>query len=189
VEIPITLIAFSIPSILYIGILAIRRVPFSVSRRDVGWTLCKWSDILRALGIFVVLALISSFVLKFIPDQLLNSFSHYAGQSLSIRSILAALANEAFNVALGEEIFFRGFLGNWLFRRIGFHLGNLIQATIFLVPHLLLLNISSAIWPVFIVQLCAGWFQGWLLYRSKSIFPGWFVHTASNLASAISIMA
>lgn len=183
------LIAFSAPSILYIGILAIRRVPFSESRRNVGWMLCKWSDVLRALGIFVVLALISFFMLKFIPSQLLNSSSQYAGQSLSVRSILAALANEAFYVALGEEIFFRGFLGNWLFRRIGFRLGNLIQATIFLLPHLLLLNISSAIWPVFIVQLCAGWLQGWLLYKSKSIFPGWLVHTASNLASAISIMA
>lgn len=188
-EIPITLIAFSIPSLLYIGILAIRRVPFSLSRRDVGWTLCQCPDILRAFGIFVILALISSFVLKFIPDQLLSSSSHYAGQSLSIRSILAALANEAINVALGEEIFFRGFLGNWLFRRIGFRLGNLIQAIIFLLPHLLLLNISSAIWPVFIVQLCDGWLQGWLLYKSKSILPGWLVHTAINLASAISIMA
>jgi uncharacterized protein len=187
-EIPIMLIAFSIPSLLYILIRSLRKHPFSESSRNLGWKLCNGRDLYRALIAFAILALISFLVLKLIPKQLLTSASQYAGQTLSARSVLLVLLNEAFYVALGEEIFFRGFVGNWLFRRIGFTAGNLVQAAIFLLPHLLLLQLSQSIWPVFIIQFCAGWLQGWLLYKSKSILPGWLVHTASNLTSAISVM-
>jgi membrane protease YdiL (CAAX protease family) len=98
------------------------------------------------------------------------------------------MLREAFYVALGEEMFFRGLLGGWLMRKLGFALGNLVQAAIFLLPHLLLLQLGTAIWPVFIVQFVAGWLQGWLRYRSASILPGWLVHTLSNTSSAFSAM-
>jgi membrane protease YdiL (CAAX protease family) len=188
-EIPVMLIIFSLPSLLYVAIRALRKDPFSESRKNVGWTLCRGSDLVRALVVFAVLALLAFFLLKLIPGRLLDSASIYSGQLRSVESVLAALVNEAFYVALGEEVFFRGFLGSWLFRRIGFRWGNLVQAAVFLLPHLLLLNISAGIWPIFIVQFCAGWLQGWLLYRSHSLLPGWLVHTATNLASAISVMA
>jgi len=71
---------------------------------------------------------------------------------------------------------------------MGFTVGNLIQSVVFLLPHLLLLQLGTAIWPVFIVQGAAGWLQGWLRYRSNSILPGWVVHTLSNTASAVSTM-
>ena len=187
-EIPVMLMAFSLPSIIYIAVRTIRGAPFSESRRNVGWVLCKWKDILRALAVYAVLALIAFIALKFIPKQILEASSPYSGPPFSINSVLAALVQEAFYVALGEEIFFRGFLGSWLIRRFGFQWGNLAQATLFLLPHLLLLNVSLKIWPIFILQFAAGWLQGWLLHKSGSILPGWLVHTASNLASAISIM-
>jgi len=50
-----------------------------------------------------------------------------------------ALLREAFYVALGEEVFFRGLLGGYLERRFGFMKGNTMQAFVFLLPHLLLL--------------------------------------------------
>jgi membrane protease YdiL (CAAX protease family) len=89
---------------------------------------------------------------------------------------------------LYEEILFRGLLAGWLHRRLGFAAGNWVQTLLFLAPHLLLLTVRKAIWPVFIVQVAAGWLQGWLLYRSGSILPGWLLHTASNVASALSAM-
>lgn len=183
------LLLFSLPSSLYIAIRSLRGTPLSESLAYIGWKLCHWKDVLRALAAFALLAAITFFVLRLIPNQVLTSSSPYLGKPLSARSVLTALLYEALYVALGEEVFFRGFLASWLFRRIGFQFGNLVQATIFLLPHLLLLTISSQIWPVFIVQFIAGWLQGWLLCRSQSILPGWLVHTASNLASAISVMA
>ncbi len=182
------LIIFALPSLVYIIVLAIRGVPFSESRKNVGWTLCTGKDILYAVAVFVGLALIAFVALKFIPASLLAAASSYSGQSLNFRSILAALLKEAFYIALGEEVFFRGFLGSWLFRRWGFRRGSLVQATLFLLPHLFLLSVGPQIWPVFIVQFCAGWAQGWLQYKSGSIIPAWLVHTATNLMSAISFM-
>jgi membrane protease YdiL (CAAX protease family) len=125
---------------------------------------------------------------KFIPPALLEGGSDYAGKPLTIANILAALFHEAFYIALGEEVFFRGFLGSWLIRRLGFGWGNLAQTAVFMLPHLPLLTLGTQIWPVFIVQFCAGWLQGWLLEKSGSILPGWLVHTATNLTSAISFM-
>jgi hypothetical protein len=187
-EIPIMLIIFSLPSIIYVIVRAIRGTPFSESRKNVGWTLCTGKDLLYAAAVFVAVAIIAFVVLKFIPASLLEGASSYAGQPLTVRSILAALMREAFYIALGEEVFFRGFLGSWLFRRLGFRWGNLVQATVFLLPHLLLLAVGPQIWPIFVVQFCAGWAQGWLQYKSGSILPSWLVHTATNLVSAISFM-
>lgn len=187
-EIPIMLIIFSLPSIIYMIVLARRGTPFSEARKNVGWTLCTGKDLLYAAAVFVAVAIIAFIALKFIPAALLEGASSYAGQPLNARSILAALINEAFYIALGEEVFFRGFLGSWLFRRLGFRWGNLVQATMFLLPHLFLLAVGPQIWPVFIIQFCAGWAQGWLRYKSGSILPGWLVHTATNLVSAISFM-
>lgn len=187
-EIPIMLIVFSLPSIIYMIVRLIRGAPFSEARKNVGWALCTGKDLLYAAAVFVAVAIIGFVVLKFIPVTLLEGASAYSGQPLTVRSILAALIHEAFYIALGEEVFFRGFLGSWLFRRLGFRWGNLVQATVFLLPHLFLLAVGPQIWPVFIVQFCAGWAQGWLQYKSGSILPSWLVHTTTNLASAISFM-
>jgi hypothetical protein len=95
---------------------------------------------------------------------------------------------EAIYVALGEEILFRGLLGGWLIRRLGFAIGNTIQAFVFIIPHLLLLLVSPTLWPVIIIQLMAAWLFGWLRYRSNSILPGWFAHSLANAFGALAAM-
>jgi hypothetical protein len=57
----------------------------------------------------------------------------------------------------------------WPVRRLGFAVGNAMQTLVFLLPHLLLLLVSSSLWPIIAVQLLAGW----LLHPSDSILPGW----------------
>lgn len=156
--------------------------------RDVGWTLGKPVDYLRALGAFALVALIAYASLRLVPSELIRGQSNYEGLALTPATLARVLIEQCLYIALWEEIFFRGLLGGWLQRRLGFAVGNWVQAFIFLAPHLLLLTVSKAIWPVFIVQLAAGWLQGWLRYRSDSILPGWLVHTASNVASALSAM-
>jgi membrane protease YdiL (CAAX protease family) len=187
-EFPIQLVIFSLPSLIYAAVRSLRGRPFAATRRELGWSLCRWSDILRAIAVFALLAGMAFIAFKFIPADLLKNSSAYSGWQLSLQSVLVALLHEAVYVALGEEIFFRGFLGGILIRWLGFGWGNLLQAGAFLLPHLLLLNLGVKIWPVFLVQFAAGWLQGWLWYKSGSILPGWLVHTATNLSSALSVM-
>jgi membrane protease YdiL (CAAX protease family) len=127
-----------------------------------------------------------------LPSEVLQdpniSASAYAGWTLGVTSFLLAWLREAVYVALGEEIFFRGFLGGWLIRKLGFAIGNTVQAMIFLLPHLLLLLVSLNFWPVIAVQLLAGWLVGWLRYRSDSILPGWLAHSLINAFGALAAM-
>jgi membrane protease YdiL (CAAX protease family) len=90
-------------------------------------------------------------------------------------------------LAVAEEIFFRGLLGGILVRRYGFGLGNLLQALVFLAPHLLLLLVSSALWPLLPVQLVSGWLLGWLRYKSSSIGPCSLAHVIANVLAPLLI--
>ncbi|MFC1982307.1 type II CAAX prenyl endopeptidase Rce1 family protein [Chloroflexota bacterium] len=81
------------------------------------------------------------------PSEVLQdpniNISDYTGWTLSVTSFFLVWLREAIYVALGEEIFFRGFLGGWLVRRFGFAIGNTVQTSVFLLPHLPLLFISK----------------------------------------------
>lgn len=85
--------------------------------------------------------------------------------------------------ATGEEVFFRGLVGGVLFRRLGFGWGNLVQALIFLVPHLALLLVDPRLWPLLPVQFAAGWLLGWLRHKTGSFVPGAAAHTIANVAA------
>ncbi len=185
---PLQLIVAGLLSLVYVGVARSRGKTWAQGLRDVGWTLGKPVDYLRAVGAFAVLAVIAYPSLRLVPGEITRGLSPYTGVRLTVGSLARVLLEEGFIMALWEEVFFRGLLGGWLQRRLGFAVGNWVQTLIFLGPHLLLLKVSTAIWPVFVVQLAAGWLQGWLLYRSGSILPGWLVHTASNVVSAVSAM-
>lgn len=87
--------------------------------------------------------------------------------------------------AVGEEVFFRGLIGGVLVRRLGFAWGNLLQAFVFILPHLALLLIDTRLWPILPVQFAAGWLLGWLRTRTGSVVPGSVVHVAANLAAGV----
>ena len=114
--------------------------------------------------------------------------SQYAVLTLGLQSFFIALLREGIFVALGEELFFRGFLGGLLIRRFGFQIGNLLQAIIFLLPHLLILTVSTTLWPILIPQFIVGWIYGLLLYKSGSILPSWIAHSLSNAFGAVAFM-
>lgn len=84
-----------------------------------------------------------------------------------------------------EEILFRGFLAGLLIGRLGFKIGNTLQALLFLAPHALLLAVAPALWPILPTQLLAGWLLGWLRYRCGSIGPGWLAHAAANIVAPL----
>ena len=192
-ELPLQLIVFSIPSIILV---AIYRWRVGESWRDafskVGWQGSKPIYYLWGLLFLCVIGGLAWATMKFIPESLFHSenvnISNYADVPRTLKGFLSIFLYEAFYIALGEEIFFRGWLGGWLNRRLGFPVGNLIQSSCFLLPHLMLLTVSLEFWPILIPQFAAGWLQGWLRYKSGSILPSWLLHSLSNALSAFSFL-
>ena len=191
-NIPLQLIVFSLPSIIYVAVNRLRGEKWSQVFDKVGWRSSSPRHYFWGLGMTILLGGLGWLAVQFIPQDVLQdadvSISKYAGWTPDVASFLLILLREAIYVTLGEEIFFRGFLGGWLIRRFGFIIGNTAQALIFLVPHLLLLLVSIWFWPIVLVQFLAGWFLGWLRFRSDSILPGWLVHSLSNTWGAWAMM-
>ena len=91
--------------------------------------------------------------------------------------------------ALAEEILFRGFIAKRLMAWLGFQWGNLIQALLFGLLHLVLFltitqNPGLLTW-VFLSPAIMAWVVGYLNERMAggSIWPGWAAHAAGNLAT------
>lgn len=97
--------------------------------------------------------------------------------------------------ALSEELLFRGLIGKRLIARLGFAAGNMIQAVLFGLVHLLLLLVPTAtamlVLLMVVVTGLLGWVSGWLNERlgGGSILPGWVAHGAANLAAYGAIAA
>jgi hypothetical protein len=170
-----------------------RGEPWKQILGNLGWQGFQVLDLLWSLAVLALLALLAWGAFQVVPAGLLAgdnvSTAQYVGWQRSLTSFMLACLREAFYVALGEEIFFRGFIGGCLVRRWGFAVGNTVQALVFLVPHLLLLTVGLGIWPILIVQLIAGWLLGWLRFRSGSILPAWLVHSLTNALGALGAMA
>ena len=186
---PFQLVLLTLPSIIYLVINRRRGQEWPDIRENLGWQGSPARYYLWAVGIVLLLQVLGWAAMRLVPPEVLEhpnvSVSAYAGREPSLTTFLLILLQEAVYIALGEEIFFRGFLGGWLYRRLGFAVGNLIQSAIFLLPHLLLLAVSLSLWRLVLVQWLAGWFMGWLRYRSDSILPGWLAHTLTNTTSAM----
>jgi uncharacterized protein len=191
-NLPTQLILLSIPSLIYIIVCRRRGRKWEEIFGKIGWQTSRPIYFLWSLGAVIIIGGLGWLASRAIPSEVLQSpgtnISAYAGWKLSVASFLLVWLREAIYVALGEEIFFRGFLGGWLVQRLGFAIGNTVQALIFLLPHLLLLKVSFSFWPILIVQLIAGWVLGWLRYRSNSILPGWLAHSLTNAFGALALM-
>jgi uncharacterized protein len=191
-EIPLQTIIFSIPSLAVIAFHKLRNVSWQDALARVGWRGANVRYLAAGLGMGLLPVVMLPVLRQLIPPQVMSDPNlanyQYQGWPIGIGSFLLALMHETFYTALGEEVFFRGFLGAALIRMLGFHTGNLIQAVVFLVPHLLLLTASLGLWPLLIAQFIMGWIQGWLLHRSGSILPGWFSHSLSNAFGALIFM-
>lgn len=175
------LAVLSLPSLIYVR--RRRRSGGSQHARltAVGLTTGTPSTYALALALVIPVAALAAILLNVIPSGILH------GQS---KNVVAASTTAGGYVAivlfaLAEEMFFRGWLAGLLFRRLGFATGNIVQALVFLAPHVLLLLVSLRLWPILPLQLIAGWVLGWLRQRSDSIGPGWLAHALINLLPAL----
>lgn len=189
---PYQLIVLTIPSLIYAAVCRRRGEKWNDVFENLGWRGCRPRYFLWAFGVMIAMGVLAWLAFQVIPSEVFNdprvSMNQYAGWRFSIGSFFLIVLREAFYVVLGEEIFFRGLLGGWLVRRFGCMIGNTLQALVFLLPHLLLLLVSYSLWPLVVVQGIAGWVLGWLRYRSKSISPGWFVHSVANTSAALAFI-
>ncbi|NLE76526.1 MAG: CPBP family intramembrane metalloprotease [Chloroflexi bacterium] len=190
--IPLQTILFCVPSLLAIAWQRRQGCSGAHARASVGWRLAAWPDLVLGLvlgaapGVFLLT--LGRGLFQGLADSPNIAQSYYAGWPLGLPSFLLAALREALYVALGEEALFRGLLGGWLVRRLGFAVGNTVQTLVFLLPHLLLLLVSVGLWPLLAAQFLAGWLCGWLRHRSGSILPGWVAHSLSNAFGALAFM-
>jgi len=105
-------------------------------------------------------------------------------------SITLLLIIALFRTSLAEEIFMRGFIAKRLITRLGFKWGNLLQALLFGLFHLIMmfmlsrLNAFSLLYS-FIVPGVAGYIIGYINEKAGkgSIIPGWIAHGTANVIS------
>ncbi len=186
---PIQLFTFCLPALVYAA-LRCRTDSWRDVRASLGWRSCTRMDVALALVVAAIGIALGTTLMRWVPVELLTAAgsngANYVGWEPSLVNVGLALLREGLYVALGEEIFFRGLLGGWLTRRVGFKIGNLLQTLAFLLPHLLLLAlVSPSLWPLLVVPGSFGWLAGWLRHRSGSIVPGWLAHTLMNGVAVI----
>ena len=110
-------------------------------------------------------------------------------------SIFLALIYCFVMAGASEEILFRGLIAKRLFLNLGFFYGNILQALIFWLMHLIILRLITGDWVSF-MQLISfftsfgmGLFFGYVNFRNngQSIAPSWILHGSANFATFLSL--
>lgn len=174
---------FSVPALVYVVVQSRgKNRTMRAALRRIGATWGNASSYRLALLLLAPLLLLSWLSLVLIPPDIRTMPGVTVAQVTSIGAVIAVALR-----ALGEEIVFRGLLGGIFVRRCGFLWGNLLQATIFLLPHLALVLVSPTLWVILPVQFMAGWLMGWLRYKADSLVPGALVHAVVNIAAGLMV--
>ena len=163
------------------SMLGLRRGPFVAYVALLPFTLATLG-VLFAAGLYIAPDYFQS------PPQA-STLSGYATMSPGVVSILTVFAGELLLTALGEELLFRGLIFGWLLERLEATAANVVQAVIFLAPHLLLLIAAPGLWwLVLIMGLGGGLALGWVRQRTGSIWPGTLAHAIGNTTAADVVM-
>lgn len=113
----------------------------------------------------------------------------FVGLGLGGQAVGMALLYGVLQTGFAEELLFRGLIAGSLARRLPGAWANLLQAIIFLAPHLLVLRIMPEMWWVMPVVFAGALFAGWLRIRSGSIIGPWLVHASANVTVCLSVAA
>ena len=113
----------------------------------------------------------------------------FLGLGITGTSVAMALLYGVVKTGFAEELLFRGLIAGSLGRRLPLVWANLIQALIFLLPHLLVLTVMPEMWGLLPLVFGTSLFLGWARIRSESILGPWLVHAAANVATCLSVAA
>ncbi|WJZ02938.1 CPBP family intramembrane glutamic endopeptidase [Corynebacterium freiburgense] len=172
------LFLFSLPTFLY---LFVHRNNLNLARTSVGIIAPKNSDFLWAAITGILLCALAYPVTQSLPDALRGQ----AGVTVAALSIWSV--SQTIFRAAGEEIFFRGFLQGVLEKRLSAVINTIVVATLFLLPHLLLLQVDIGFWKLLPLQWVGGIVFGALRYKTGGITAPVLAHSAVNLAQIMLI--
>lgn len=111
----------------------------------------------------------------------------FAGVGFGVETVIAALLYGMVKTGFAEEFLFRGLIAGSLSRRLPFVWANLVQAVIFLAPHLLLLSIMPEAGSLLVLVFVGALVTGWLRIASGSIVGPWIIHGLLNVATSLSV--
>lgn len=111
----------------------------------------------------------------------------FVGLGLTGTSIAMALLYGVVKTGFSEELLFRGLIAGSLGRRLPLVWANLLQALVFLLPHLLVLVARPELWVLLPIVFASSLFLGWARIRSESILGPWLVHAAANVATCLMV--
>lgn len=166
---------FSLPTLVYL--LVRRRDPDA--RATIGLRLPRASDWLLGLLALAISLGIGWAATLAIPPEILRG----PGTAGRVTGLVGAVAVAL--RALGEEVFFRGFLQGWVAKRWGGVAGIVVQGVAFLLPHLMLLTLGTVMIPLVAGQFVIGLVMGWLRHHTGSIGPSSLAHIVTNLVVAL----
>lgn len=115
---------------------------------------------------------------------------------LGVSALPSGIIYAMITTGLAEEILFRGFITKRLIKAAGFHLGNIVQALLFSLLHIVLLFAADntvglrELALLFVIPFVLGWLKVYINEKQAggSIIPGWILHGAGNLAVATAAM-
>jgi membrane protease YdiL (CAAX protease family) len=137
------------------------------------------------IGLMVLRALLAGLMLLIFPSLMEGTEilqDAFVTNNTSLASQLTTLLLGGFLIPIGEELFFRGFLHNWLRNRFSMWPAILISAFVFSAFHLIPLQVLL-VFPM-------GVMTAWLYEKSKSLTAPIALHIINNaIALSITIAA
>ena len=167
---------FCVPTLVYV--LVKRRTP-AAARRLMGLTLGERTDYLWTALATVVLGALAFATTLVIPADIIGS----AGATNRITTLVVGVGVALRSAA--EEVLFRGFFQGLLARKFGRWPGIVLQALLFLLPHLVILTAGMQLWPILPIQFVVGVILGWVRSRHDSVLPGALSHALVNVVAGL----
>jgi len=162
---------------------------FSEIAQRAGLQHCPW----RYLAFSVALALVGIGIIV-IWSPPLETFTRagsaqrqFVGLGLTAPTIARAVLYGAVQTAFAEELLFRGLIAGSLSRRLSVAWANILQASIFLLPHFLILLVMPQMWGILPLVFIGALTFGWIRIKSGSIIGPWLMHASGNVTMALNI--
>lgn len=174
-------IVYGLPVLIYLVVQSHRRrLGLRTALYRLGCTPGRVTDYVLAVGLGAVQLALFLVVVPAVPVATLDS----PGMVFPVASTVSVAAGVVLRAVM-EELLFRGLIAGVLQQRWGLLRGNLVQAAVFLLPHLILLAVDLRAWPILIMQFLSALLLGWLRHRSNSFLPGAVAHAAANLLAPV----
>jgi membrane protease YdiL (CAAX protease family) len=111
----------------------------------------------------------------------------FAGLGWGMQAIVMALLYGVMQTGFVEELLFRGLIAGSLARRLPLVWANLLQAGIFMLPHLLILKTMPQMWMLLPLVFVLALAMGWVRVKSGSILGSWLVHATLNVTMCLMV--